>query len=151
VQPEHLQTLFSLDQEFTRREWTDLVVAISLFSHIIITGGFFCLTTLFYKGLESQREEAVSRFFTNKATPVVKSENEHVHLDNQQRILLGRTVAMAGIFVIVMMAIPNSLWGRLVFLFCGGAVFFVGVMLFSFTKEVPQAHDIGSENVNNNQ
>ena len=144
LQPIHLYSLFGLEQEFTRREWTDLVVAISLFSHIIVTGGFFCLTTLFYKGLEPQREAAVGRFFTNKNTPVVKDHDQHVHLDNRQRVLLGRTVAIAGIFVIAMMAIPNPLWGRLVFLLCGGAVFFVGVMLFSFTTEVPQGHDSDS-------
>jgi len=145
LQPVHLYALFGLNQDFTRREWTDLVVAISLFSHIIITGGFFCLTTLFYKGLEPQRDEAVGRFFTNKETPIVKNENEHAHLDNRQRILLGRTVAVAGIFVIAMMAIPNPLWGRLVFLLCGGAVFFVGVLLFASTKDQTEGYDISDD------
>ena len=145
LQPVHLYSLFGLSQDFTRREWTDLVVAISLFSHIIITGGFFCLTTLFYKGLEPQRDEAVGRFFSNKETPIVKNENEHAHLDNRQRILLGRTVAVAGIFVIAMMAIPNPLWGRLVFLLCGGTVFFVGVLLFSSTKDQAERYDISDD------
>ena len=87
----------------------------------------------------------MGRFFSNKETPIVKNENEHAHLDNRQRILLGRTVAVAGIFVIAMMAIPNPLWGRLVFLLCGGAVFFVGVLLFSSTKDQAERYDISDD------
>lgn len=143
LQPEHIEGMLGLSVEFTRREWTDLVVAISLISHVIITGGFYCSTTLFYRGLEPEREAAVNRFFTNIHTPLVKSKDEHARLDNQQRILLGRMVAAAGILVIAMMAIPNSLGGRLVFLACGSLVLLVGVMLFSATTEV--AEDDGNE------
>ena len=135
LQPEHLHSLLGLTSSFSKREWTDLVVAISLFSHIIITGGFFCATQLFYKGLEPKREESVSRFFSNKNTPVYKNNNAGDHLDNRQRSLLGRTVAIAGIFIITMMAIPNPLWGKLVFLLCGGTVFFLGVLLFMSARE----------------
>jgi hypothetical protein len=119
----------------------DLVVAISLISHVVITGGFFCLTTLFYKRLPEDRESAVDRFFTNINTPLRKAEGDHVHLDNRQRILLGRTVAIAGLLVMAMMALPNPLWGRLVFLCCGAVVFTVGAMLFMAQSEVPAGHD----------
>ncbi|MEP5566480.1 MAG: transporter [Halioglobus sp.] len=141
LQPEHIELWFGLSSELTHREWVDLIVAISLISHVIITGGFFCLTTLFYRGLPDEREEAVSRFFTNIATPLVKNEGDHAHLDNRQRMLLGRMVAIAGLMVMAMMALPNPLWGRLVFLACGSAVFFVGVMLFMAVTDVPPGHD----------
>lgn len=141
LQPQDIETLFNLSTELTKREWTDLIVSISLISHIVITGGFFCLTTLFYKGLEAERETAVNRFFTNINTPLVKNETEHAHLDNRQRILLGRMIAIAGILVMAMMALPNPLWGRLVYLICGTTVFIVGFMLFSATVEAPEGHN----------
>ena len=147
LQPEHIEGIFGLTSELTKREWTDLVVAISLISHVIITGGFYCSTTLFYKGLEPDREAAVARFFTNLHTPVVKPENEHAHLDNRQRILLGRMVAAAGVLVIAMMAIPNSFADRLVFLACGFFVLFIGVMLFSSTTKVPEGHDSDDDDI----
>ncbi|MGI9293482.1 MAG: sodium:solute symporter family transporter, partial [Pseudomonadales bacterium] len=50
LQPEDIEYWFGLTSKLTNREWVDLVVAISLISHVVITGGFFCLTTLFYKG-----------------------------------------------------------------------------------------------------
>ncbi len=136
LQPEDIERWFGLATKLTNREWVDLVVAISLISHVVVTGGFFCLTTLFYKGLPEERESAVNRFFTNINTPLRKTKGDHEHLDNRQRLLLGRMVSIAGIFVIAMMALPNPLWGRLVFLGCGTAVLVVGVMLFTAVSDV---------------
>lgn len=147
LQPHHIELWFGLTSELTKREWVDLVVAISLISHVVITGGFFCLTTLFYTGLPQSRETAVNRFFTNISTPLVKKEGDHAHLDNRQRMLLGRMVAVAGLLVMAMMALPNPLWGRLVFLCCGATVFAVGVMLFTAITDVPPGHDSDDDDV----
>ena len=147
LQPEHIEVWFGLPTELTSREWVDLVVAISLISHVVVTGGFFCLTTLFYKGLRQDREAAVSRFFTNINTPLIKGEDDHVHLDNRQRMLIGRLVAIAGLLVMAMMALPNPLWGRLVFLCCGAFVFIVGVMLFMAVADVPAGHDFDNDDI----
>ena len=141
MKPEYVESLLGLSQDLTKREWTDIVVAASLISHIIITGGFFCLTTLFYKGLTPERETAVARFFTNRDTPVVKGQYEHARLDNRQRIILGRMIAAAGIFMIALMAVPNPLGGRLLFLGCGIAVLLVGVLLFSSVTDIPSDFD----------
>jgi len=137
LQPEHVENWLGLSQELTGREWKDIIVAASLISHIIITGGFFCLTTLFYKGLTPERDAAVAQFFANRDTPVVKGKYEHAHLDNRQRIILGRMIAAAGIFMMAMMAVPNPLGARLLFLGCGIAVLLVGVLLFSSVTDIP--------------
>jgi len=147
LQPEYIEQWFGLTSELTKREWVDLVVSISLISHVVITGGFFCLTTVFYKRLPQDRESAVDRFFTNINTPLQKAEGDHVHLDNRQRMLLGRMVAIAGILIMAMMALPNPLWGRLVFLSCGAVVFVVGFMLFSAVTDVPAGHDSDDDDV----
>ncbi|MEM7279240.1 MAG: transporter, partial [Pseudomonadota bacterium] len=149
LQPQHIEQWFELSTALTKREWVDLVVAISLISHVVITGGFFCLTTLFYRRLPGEREQAVSRFFTNIATPLRKTPGDHAHLDNRQRLLLGRTVAVAGILVMAMMALPNPLWGRLVFLCCGAFVFTVGVALFMSITDVPEGHDTDADDFDN--
>lgn len=149
LRPEDIEYWFGLTSRLTSREWVDLVVAISLISHVVITGGFFCLTTLFYKRLPEERERAIDRFFTNINTPLHKSEADHAHLDNRQRILLGRMVAIAGILIMAMMALPNPLWGRLVFLSCGVVVFVVGFMLFSAATDVPVGHDSAEDDMDN--
>ena len=137
MQPEYVENFFGLSRELTGREWKDIIVAASLISHIIITGGFFCLTTLFYRGLTPERDKAVARFFTNRDTPVVKGKYEHALLDNRQRIILGRMIAAAGIFMMSMMAVPNPFGERLLFLGCGIAVLLVGVLLFSSVTDIP--------------
>ncbi|MBT8131283.1 MAG: transporter, partial [Gammaproteobacteria bacterium] len=149
LRPDDIEYWFGLTSRLTSREWVDLVVAISLISHVVITGGFFCLTTLFYKRLPEDRESAVERFFVNINTPLHKAEGDHAHLDNRQRILLGRMVAIAGILVMAMMALPNPLWGRLVFLSCGVVVFVVGFMLFSAAIDVPAGHDLAEDDTDN--
>lgn len=149
LRPEDIEYWFGLTSALTDREWVDLVVAVSLISHVVITGGFFCLTTLFYRRLPEDRESAVDRFFVNINTPLHKAEGDHAHLDNRQRILLGRMVAIAGILVIAMMALPNPLWGRLVFLSCGVVVFAVGFMLFSAATDVPTDHDSAEDDADN--
>ncbi len=145
LQPETIETMFALGSPLTNREWVDLVVAISLVSHVVVTGGFFCLTTLFYTGLAEQRERAVQRFFTNISTPLTKKPGDHIHLDNRQRVFLGRTVAAAGILVMALMLLPNPLWGRLVFFACGAVVLFVGVLLFSAVTDVSDGSDFDDD------
>ncbi len=142
LQPEYIESWFNLAVPLTDREWVDLVVAISLTSHVVITGGFFCLTPLFYRHLPENREADVDRFFTNINTPLRKKEGDHAHLDNRQRILLGRTIAAAGVLVTAMVALPNPLWGRLVFIGCGSAVILVGVLLFTSVTEVLSDSDV---------
>ena len=142
LQAEHIEQWFNLSEQLTKREWVDLVVAISLISHVFITGGFFCLTTLFYKPLATDREAAVDRFFTNINTPLRKADGDNAQLDNRQRLLLGRMVAIAGILVMAMMVLPNPLWGRLVFLCCGVVIFAVGFMLFSAVTDPLDNNDV---------
>ena len=89
--------------------------------------------------MSAAREADVARFFTNIQTPVVKDGRDHDRLDNRQRLILGRMVAISGIFIIALIAIPNPLWGRMVFLVCGAVVFAVGFLLFS--SAVPEMGD----------
>ena len=67
ITADHIEAWFGLN-ELTKREWADAKVAIGLVSHMVITAGFFCLTTLFRKPLEEQRQKDVDKFFNNLAT-----------------------------------------------------------------------------------
>ncbi|MUJ27707.1 transporter [Aliivibrio fischeri] len=123
-----VQNAFGLN-ELTTREWADLKVAVGLIAHMVFTGGFFLLSTLFYKPLAAHREKDVDKFFENLATPLVSESTEQKILDNKQRRMLGSLIAVAGIGVMAMFTLPNPLWGRMVFVFCGLIVFGVGLLL----------------------
>ncbi|WP_135457033.1 sodium:solute symporter family protein [Vibrio echinoideorum] len=128
ITAEMLQNWFNLEP-LTGREWSDLKVAVGLIAHLTFTGGFFILSTLFYKPLEASRQKDVDIFFNNLATPLVSESTAQKKLDNKQRHMLGSLIAVSGVAVMAMFALPNPFWGRMMFVLCGGIVFIVGLML----------------------
>ncbi|MFA0014034.1 sodium:solute symporter family protein [Vibrio lentus] len=128
ITAEMLQNWFNLEP-LTGREWSDLKVAVGLIAHLTFTGGFFILSTLFYKPLEATRQKDVDTFFNNLATPLVSESTAQKKLDNKQRYMLGSLIAVSGVAVMAMFALPNPFWGRMMFVLCGGIVFIVGLML----------------------
>ncbi|MDD8058547.1 MULTISPECIES: sodium:solute symporter family transporter [Shewanella] len=129
ITPEMIETLFALDNKLTTREWADLKVAIGLIGHIVFTGGFFVMSTLFYKPLSDDRQRNVDAFFDNLATPLVSEGTVQKKLDNKQRKMLGSLIASVGIAIMAMFALPNPFWGRMTFVLCGLIVFAVGLLL----------------------
>ncbi|MFA0407262.1 sodium:solute symporter family protein [Vibrio splendidus] len=128
ITAEMLQNWFNLEP-LTGREWSDLKVAVGLIAHLTFTGGFFLLSTLFYKPLEASRQKDVDTFFTNLSTPLVSESTAQKKLDNKQRHMLGSLIAVSGVAVMAMFALPNPFWGRMMFVLCGGIVFIVGLLL----------------------
>ncbi|MEZ8717477.1 transporter [Vibrio splendidus] len=128
ITAEMLQNWFNLEP-LTGREWSDLKVAVGLIAHLTFTGGFFILSTLFYKPLEASRQKDVDTFFTNLSTPLVSESTAQKKLDNKQRHMLGSLIAVSGVAVMAMFALPNPFWGRMMFVLCGGIVFIVGLLL----------------------
>ncbi|PMN05537.1 transporter [Vibrio splendidus] len=128
ITAEMLQNWFNLEP-LTGREWSDLKVAVGLIAHLTFTGGFFILSTLFYKPLEASRQKDVDTFFTNLSTPLVSESTAQKKLDNKQRHMLGSLIAVSGVAVMAIFALPNPFWGRMMFVLCGGIVFIVGLLL----------------------
>ncbi|MEN3109782.1 hypothetical protein ACFONG_13430 [Uliginosibacterium paludis] len=112
----------------TRREAGDFSVIINIAAHLVLTGGFFCLTTLFYKHEDSPIQRETDAFFKDLDTPVI-TDDTPTESDLQQRAKLGFIVTLAGVGMLLMIAIPNPLWGRLTFLACALGVLAIGLLL----------------------
>ncbi|MCG9631135.1 transporter [Vibrio sp. Isolate30] len=128
INAEMVSAAFGLE-ELTKREWSDVKVAIGLIGHITLTGGFFIASTLFYKPLREERQADVDKFFNNLETPLVSESTAQKKLDNKQRQMLGKLIAVAGVGVMLMALLPNPMWGRMVFILCGSIVGGVGLLL----------------------
>lgn len=126
--PQVVEAAFGLD-ELTKREWSDIKVAIGLMAHIVFTGGFFIASMMFYKPLDVERQRDVDLFFSNLATPLVSEGKAQAELDNKQRRMLGILIAVAGVGVMGLALISNPMWGRGIFIFCGAIVLGVGLLL----------------------
>ncbi|KII75365.1 sodium:solute symporter family transporter [Vibrio renipiscarius] len=134
LQAQDIENFFNLEHALTVREWSDLKVGLSLAAHVVFTGGFFVLTTRFYKGLSPEREQEVAQLFENWNTPLVADSDEQKNLDTKQRGMLGKLISVAGFGILAMALIPNEPTGRLLFILCGSIVLTVGVLLVNAAR-----------------
>ena len=125
--------LFSV--ALTRRELSDANTLWAMVAHTVLTGGFFCLCTLFYKApaAADQRATELARFYSDVDTPVV-SDARQGEFDRSQREKLGRLTLVMGTGLLAMTLIPNPWWGRLVYLACAAAILSVGAVLARSAK-----------------
>ncbi len=124
--PDAVGRLFEV--EWTKREASELSVMMNIAAHLFITGGFFCLTTLFYRPRQNAEAKATEGFFADLERPEV-SDGRPTESDIQQRHKLGLIVSAAGVGLLFMMAIPNPWWGRMVFFGCAAGVLLIGILL----------------------
>jgi hypothetical protein len=101
---------------------------INIAAHLVLTGGFFCLTTLFYKREETPVQRETDAFFADLERPEL-SDDRPTEADLHQRSKLGRIVTVGGVGMLAMLLIPNPLWGRMTFLLCALAVLAIGFAL----------------------
>ena len=113
---------------FTRREATDMNLILTIGGQVFITGGFFCLTSLFYKETADHYKAQREDFFNDLETPVI-ADFEQDGYDQQQRQKLGAMVTFMGAGLTFMVLIPNPMWGRLTFLLCGLTILIIGGLL----------------------
>ncbi|MDG3086309.1 Na+:solute symporter [Vibrio hannami] len=141
INADMVESWFGLN-ELTGREWSDIKVAIGLIGHISLTGGFFLLSTLFYKPLSEERQKNVDKFFENLDTPLVAESIAQKKLDNKQRQMLGKLIAVAGLGIALMCLLPNPMFGRFIFILCGAIVGGVGLLLMkAVDKSIEGASD----------
>ncbi len=134
ITPDVIANLLGIEGGFTSREASDLTVMNGIIGHLVFTGGFFCLTTKFYKEPQGERKTELNEFWTDVATPVIEEEGQDA-VDRQQRSMLGKLILIFGVLVTAMILIPNPFWGRMAFLFCGGVVLTVGALLLKSARE----------------
>ncbi len=120
---------------------TTLIIAVQLF----ITGGYFCLTSFFYREPQEARQKQLDRFFDDLSVPVVAGGARQSEYDRLQREKLGNITMFMGIGLLLMVFIPNPMWGRLMFFGCSAAISFIGFMLRRSAKRTTIPADYRDE------
>ena len=83
-----------------------------------------------------ERQAEVDQFFHNTTTEVVADYEGEEELDNKQRSILGRLIQVGGTGIMLLLFVPNPLWGRMVFIAVGGIVLLVGTFLIKSAKSL---------------
>lgn len=127
-------------ESFTSREAVDLTVVVAILAQIVITGGYFLLTSFFYResAHPCHRLAEVHQFKFNMGKPIDSAEQAVV--DHRQGVYLGWLTKVLGVAVIVLTFIPNEMGGSGTFALIGLLIVLAGFAL----KLRPKATSPGS-------
>jgi Na+/proline symporter len=101
---------------------------------------WFLIARLFYKHESPAQKASIELFCHNLATPVVYTKEETAAAtDDKQSWLIGWLCMPYGAAVMLMAFIPNPLFGRLAFIFCGSVVLLIGWLLVKQARAKPAA------------
>jgi len=91
--------------------------------------GWFFFTSLFYESSSPEYKARVDEFFARLKKPVEGLTTEQVQENHKVVGAIGLLCMVFGSFVLLLMLVPNENFKRLGFLFSGGIVFSVGLLL----------------------
>ena len=135
VTPELFQKWAGWSTPLNADEQTYFKLAITTIGGTVIIGSaWYFFTSLFYRSTPQAERERVDAFFDNLHTPVDKHGVEGVQTVIYK--LLGSLCMVYGGFILLLIAIPNSITGRLAFVFCGGTIFAAGAVLLARSKRL---------------
>lgn len=128
LDPDFFRQVMGMDGRLTGAEEKFYFYAASVLGNVIIAGGWYLLTTRFYRYSSNESQQRDAAFFERMNTPLVTPEQptDSEQLDFQQRNLLGKLCLVYGGAIMLMALIPNPIAGRLCFVFCGGVVAVTG-------------------------
>lgn len=129
VTPEVFQQWMGWTKPLTHDEATYLRLAVTTLGGTVLVGsGWYFLTSLFYRAAPATERERIDGFFQHLETPIMGQRADGLQTSVYK--LLGALCLVYGGFILALALIPNSWAGRLCFVFCGGALFAVGAVLY---------------------
>ncbi|GAB5561713.1 MAG: Na+:solute symporter [Synoicihabitans sp.] len=105
------------------------IASISVFANLTTCGTWFLLTTLWWNRVPPKRRAEIEAFNDRMRRPIGREESEGIESDHRQSHMMSRVATTFGSFIMLLAFIPNPVTGRIAFLFCGGMVLGVGLLL----------------------
>jgi hypothetical protein len=137
---EVLQHAFGMSRPLNSDETTFLQLAVMAFSTVIPCTVWFFLSSRWFDSDSIENRQRVEELFRRMATPVDVHGEGVQNLDHAVYTLLGGLCLAFGAFILLLVGIPNSLGGRLCFVFCGGTILIAGLLLrYASGRLVPAA------------
>ena len=135
IDPAWFGEVFGFDSKMSSREVKDYFYFFSILTNVVICSCWFLFTSLFYKKSCPEHHQRVDEFFTAIKTPIDFEKEVGEAKDAVQSNTLGILCLIYGGFVTLMALVPNPISGRLAFLFCGGLIGGVGLLLYRASKK----------------
>jgi SSS family solute:Na+ symporter len=129
LSPQWCMRWVGLDRPLSVRENTDFLLFATVLCCLAVCTLWFFGTSLFYRSSSSVHRQRVARFFEHLRTPIDALAENLQNYDGIMYRMIGTLCVVYGAFVLLLTLIPNSIRGRLCFVFCGGSIFAIGVIL----------------------
>jgi solute:Na+ symporter, SSS family len=124
-----VRRVIGLDTPFTKRESDEALFFTSLLLNVAVGSLWFLGTSLFARFNKPAFDKQVTTFFERLNEPVISDPAATRALDRTQLRTLGILGLPYGGFVLLLALIPNPLIGRLAFVFAGGSILLVSLIL----------------------
>lgn len=136
-----IQRFMGWEHPLTSDEAGYALFAATSLSCLAIAGAWFFFTAFFYKNSTQEHKDRVEEFAKRLRTPVISTG---VHGSEQVIYqLIGKLCLVFGCFITLLCLIPNTLQGRLSFIFCGGLILIIAAILMTKAKKLQQRIDQG--------
>ena len=116
------------------REASDWAQLAGILMNICVGSAWFVITPLLQPQRSPAEVDQVNKFFDMMHTPIDFAKEEGAGSDNLQAKVMGILCLIYGGFILLLMAIPNPLIGRLAFAFCGITMFGIGLVLYRASR-----------------
>ena len=141
--PELYQKIMHLAAPLQVQESRDAQFIFISLSVTVITTVWFFATSFFYKNSSEKHKERVESLFRDMKTPIDHAKEDVRNQDAMQYRLVGIMCLIFGGGTSLGMLIPNPLYGRIAFLFVGGTILILGIVLYAISakklKEQPNS------------
>jgi solute:Na+ symporter, SSS family len=128
--PAFVQQLIGREaQVLTGGERSDLLLIVTVLGTSVTGVLTFFASSLFYKTSSPAHRKRTEGFFAQLRLPVKPALDADISDEPVYR-LLGTLCMVYGVFILLLMLIPNPLLGRMCFLFVGGVITVVGTSLY---------------------
>jgi SSS family transporter len=136
LNPDIVRDLIGLEEPFSERELKEYLFFAGLIGNILAMTIWFFLTVIFARYNSKKTETMVDDFFKRINTPVVTKAEDTNQMDHAQLRTLSRLCIPYGGFILLLTFIPNSLTGRLCFVFSGLFIIGIGLLLHKAAKKI---------------
>lgn len=122
--------------ELNSSELGDLRVALTTITNFIVCLSWFLATMPFWERSSEAYKRESEAFFTEMNTPVdvVAEKVAGWEDDRKQYFMIGVLCMAYGGFITVLAVLPNPVWGRMCFVFCGGSILALGTILYLISR-----------------
>jgi hypothetical protein len=129
MNPEIFRRLVGLDSPIRPGEMADYNLIASVFVNVVVGSLWFLGTALFARFNSKEYSRREDEFFERIDTPIVAEPARAKVMDRAQLKALARLCIPYGCFVMLLAALPNPLVGRFSFVFAGGVIAGIGLLL----------------------